>query len=85
MIADQRKMTDDFIPPLAELTPNGACYLNEGDFMQPDFENVFYSENYNRLLSIKDRYDPNQMFYARTAVGSARWVLQPDGRLCKAL
>lgn len=85
MIAYQRSMTDDFIPRLAALTPNGACYLNEGDFLQPDFENVFYGENYDRLLSIKDRYDPNHMFYATTAVGSAYWAPQADGRLCKAL
>ena len=80
----QRKMTDDFIPQLVALTPNGACYLNEGDFLQPDFENVFYGENYNRLVSIKDRHDPNHMFWATTAVGSPYWVAQADGRLCKA-
>jgi Berberine and berberine like len=83
MIALQRKMTDDFIPRLAELTPNGACYLNEADFMQPDFKEVFYGKNYDRLLTIKDHYDPNHMFYAKTAVGSDYWVAQADGRLCR--
>ena len=85
MIANQRRMTNDFIPRLAALTPNGACYLNESDFLQPDFKNVFYGKNYDRLLSIKDKYDPNHMFYATTAIGSDYWVQQADGRLCKAV
>lgn len=36
MIANQYKMTDLFIPQLEKLTPAGGCYLNEGDFRQPD-------------------------------------------------
>ena len=85
MIANQKLMTNVLIPKLAELTPNGSCYLNEGDFNQPDWQNVFYGTNYQGLLSIKNKYDPNHMFYAVTAVGSEYWVPQPnDGRLCKA-
>lgn len=77
-------MTDDFIPRLAALTPNGARYLNEAEFMQPDLKDVFYGENYNRLVSTQDQYDQNHMFYATTAVGSDYWVVQADGRLCRA-
>ncbi|KAK3674091.1 hypothetical protein LTR78_005938 [Recurvomyces mirabilis] len=85
MLANQKLMTNVLIPKLAELTPNGSCYLNEGDFNQPDFQDVFYGANYQRLLSIKNKYDPNHMFYAVTAVGSEYWVPQPNaGRLCKA-
>ncbi|KAF2724761.1 FAD/FMN-containing isoamyl alcohol oxidase MreA [Polychaeton citri CBS 116435] len=84
MEANQVTMTDVFIPKLAELTPNGSCYLNEGDFRQPDFKSVFYGENYERLNCIKDRYDPDHIFYATTAVGSDYWAETADGRLCKA-
>ncbi len=84
MLANQQKMTHDFIPRLAALTPNGACYLNEGDFLQPDWKDVFYGPNYDRLLSIKNKYDPFHMFYAITAVGSDYWAPQSDGRLCRA-
>lgn len=84
MIANANKMTDLLIPKLAALTPNGSCYLNEGDFQQPDFQSVFYGSNYNRLLEIKNKYDPNHIFYAKTAVGSDYWEAHPaDGRLCK--
>jgi hypothetical protein len=85
MIANQRLMTDVLIPKLAALTPNGSCYLNEGDFLQPDWQQVFYGSNYDKLLAIKNKYDPNHMFYAVTAVGSEYWEPQPnDGRLCRA-
>ena len=85
MLANQNLMTDVLIPKLAALTPNGSCYLNEGDFQQPDFQSVFYGTNYDRLLAIKNQYDPDHLFYATTAVGSEYWEPQPDdGRLCRA-
>jgi hypothetical protein len=61
-----------------------GAYLNEGDWNQPDCQNVFYGENYPRLLAIKDKYDPGHNFYGRTAVGSDRWGEDRDGRLCCA-
>ncbi|KAL4922038.1 hypothetical protein BDW62DRAFT_207823 [Aspergillus aurantiobrunneus] len=36
------------------------------------------------LLKIKQKYDPKQIFYGRTAVGSERWVEHGNGRLCYA-
>lgn len=82
MVANQDLMTDVLVPALAALTPNGSCYLNEGDFRQPDFQSVFYGDNYQKLNAIKDKYDPHHLFYAVTAVGSEYWVPQADGRLC---
>lgn len=57
--------------------------MNEADAFEPDFKKEFFGPNYVRLLSIKDRYDPDQLFYAVTAVGSDRWENRADGRLCK--
>ena len=84
MVANQELMTDVLIPKLAALTPNGSCYLNEGDFNQPDWKDVFYGVNYNALEAIKNKYDPHHQFYAVTAVGSDYYAVQGDGRLCKA-
>lgn len=84
MLANQDLMTDVLMPKLAELTPNGAAYLNEADFRQPDWKEVFYGPNYDKLEAIKNKYDPNHLFYAITAVGSDYWEVAEDGRLCKA-
>jgi hypothetical protein len=84
MIANQDLMTDVLIPKLAELTPSGGAYLNEADFRDNDWKENYYGVNYARLEEIKNKYDPNHLFYAVTAVGSDYWEPQEDGRLCRA-
>jgi hypothetical protein len=87
--AVQRKITDNWMGRLRVYGPGG--YLNEGDVMEPDFADAFYGTNYDRLLQIKRKVDPYDLFWAPTAVGSERWKIagQPDwltlqtGKLCK--
>ncbi|KAK4121492.1 FAD-binding domain-containing protein [Parathielavia appendiculata] len=87
--AVQRKITDDWMGRLRPYGPGG--YMNEGDVMEPDFAEAFFGTNYDRLLQIKRRVDPYDVFWAPTAVGSERWKVagQPDwltlqtGKLCK--
>ena len=83
MLALQKKMTNQYIPQLTAVSPDSGCYLNEADFMQPNWQKTFYGVNYERLRTIKAKYDPNDIFYAPTAVGSDEWVVAADGRLCK--
>ena len=61
-----------------------ADHSSQCDFLQPDWKDALYGANYDRLLSIKNKHDPNHLFYATTAVGSDYWQVQADGRLCKA-
>ncbi|KAI2467567.1 FAD-binding domain-containing protein [Annulohypoxylon bovei var. microspora] len=75
--AAQDAITHKFLPELEAITPNGAVYLNEADFQQPDFKVTFYGGNYGKLLAIKNKYDPDDIFYAKTAVGSDRWEQRP--------
>lgn len=82
-LVGQQIVTNDFVPALEAITPNGAAYLNEADFNQPNWQKTFYGSNYPRLLSIKQRYDPDGIFWAKTAVGSEGWEVADDGRLCK--
>ncbi|PYI10991.1 FAD-binding domain-containing protein [Aspergillus sclerotiicarbonarius CBS 121057] len=84
MIDEQNKMTDDYIPLLEALAPNSGAYMNEGNFQQPNWQKVFYGANYDRLLEVKNKYDPNGLFYALKAVGSDAWTQLDDGRLCRA-
>lgn len=83
-LAAQDQMTEDMLPRLENITPDGAAYLNEADFQLPNFQDTLYGDNYFKLLSIKHKYDPTWLFYARTAVVSEGWMEQSDGRLCKA-
>ncbi|KAK6829556.1 FAD binding domain protein [Apiospora arundinis] len=79
----QETMTKVIMPRVEALTPGGGAYSNEGDFQQPDWQHVFYGKNYEALKGVKDKYDPHGLFYGLTAVGSDRWAVQEDGRLCR--
>ncbi|BDD63893.1 hypothetical protein MPDQ_003948 [Monascus purpureus] len=84
MLVEQQKMTDEYIQRLTDLSPDSGAYMNEGDFRQPNFQKYFYGVNYPKLRQIKAKYDPNDLFYALTAVGSDEWAQLSDGRLCRA-
>lgn len=83
LVALQRQMTG-WVKQLEEITPGSGCYLNEGDFLDPDWKQTFYGANYDRLRAIKAKYDPDEVFYGNTAVGGDEWVIGQGGRLCKA-
>ncbi|RAL17380.1 FAD-dependent oxidoreductase [Aspergillus homomorphus CBS 101889] len=84
MIEEQRKMTDEYLPLLEDLSPQSGAYMNEGNFRQPSWKKAFYGVNYDRLLQVKNKYDPYGLFYASAAVGSDVWTEHQDGRLCRA-
>ncbi|KAI8623981.1 hypothetical protein F5Y19DRAFT_456409 [Xylariaceae sp. FL1651] len=83
-VAAQSLINDVLTPPLDKLTPGKAAYMNEANFKQADWQKSFYGDNYAKLLSIKKKYDPGNVFWATTAVGSEALQVQADGRLCKA-
>ncbi|KAK2601094.1 hypothetical protein N8I77_010566 [Diaporthe amygdali] len=77
-------ITDVLQPIIEEATPGMGTYINEGDFRQPSWQKVFYGANYDRLLSVKRKWDPEGLFYCGVAVGSEDWVITENGRLCRA-
>ncbi|TFK40207.1 isoamyl alcohol oxidase [Crucibulum laeve] len=84
MLVLSRKLTQVYGKAMHRLTPGSGTYLNEADPFEPDWQRSFYGKNYNRLLAIKDKWDPDQLLYGRTAVGGDRWISQSDGRLCQS-
>lgn len=59
--------------------------------MEPNWQDDFYGSNYPKLLKIKAKYDPHDVFYAFTGVGSEAWEVRDgeqglqtqNGRLCR--
>ncbi|KAK2046618.1 FAD binding domain-containing protein [Colletotrichum somersetense] len=84
MLADQKTMTEDIIPPIEAATPGGGNYVNEVDFNIPDWKEKFFGGNYDKLLTIKKQWDPQGVFYALKTVGSDAWNVAADGRMCRA-
>lgn len=53
-----------------DLTPGSGGYLNEANRLERNFQWSFFGSNYPRLLEVKKKYDPFNLFYAKTGVGS---------------
>ncbi|GAQ11669.1 hypothetical protein ALT_8990 [Aspergillus lentulus] len=79
MVADQYKMTNEYVPQLEAVTPGSGCYQNEANFRQPNWKDTFFGVNYSPLLKIKQKWDPNYFFYALKAVGSDYWTVDDSG------
>ncbi|KAF2855742.1 FAD-binding domain-containing protein [Plenodomus tracheiphilus IPT5] len=65
--------------PLREITPGGGAYGNEADIAEPDWQQSFWGENYPRLQKIKQKYDPNMLFYVHHGVGTEGWAIDDKG------
>lgn len=83
-LAAQDLITDVLQPIIERATPGMGAYINEADFRQPDWKEAFYGENYDRLLAVKQKWDPKGVFFCPLAVGSDAWTVANDGRMCKA-
>lgn len=51
-------------------TPGGGSYSNEGNYFQKGWQEEFWGSNYDRLLRVKKKYDPTNMFTVHKGVGS---------------
>ncbi|EFQ87601.1 hypothetical protein CFE70_003005 [Pyrenophora teres f. teres 0-1] len=69
MRAQIQKTVSATIEPFKALTPGGGCYLNEGDWTEENWRETFFGKQYDRLLAIKQRYDPTGLFNCWKCVG----------------
>jgi FAD/FMN-containing dehydrogenase len=81
MDEQERLLTEEVMPPLQEL--GSGAYMSEADFKNPKWKEEFYGENWDELSKIKEKWDPQGLFYATTAVGSEKWEADAEGRLCR--
>ena len=77
------KIAKEIVPLLSSITPSSGTYMNEANFQQATWKADFYGENYSRLRAIKFEYDPTNLLYALTAVGSDEWSVSNSGRMCR--
>ncbi|EME88156.1 uncharacterized protein MYCFIDRAFT_26948 [Pseudocercospora fijiensis CIRAD86] len=69
---------------LQVLAPKTGGYMNENNRLDPDWKRDFYGAHYESLLGIKRLYDPADVFFCPTCVGSDRWeVMTESGQLCR--
>ncbi|KAK1833982.1 FAD binding domain-containing protein [Podospora conica] len=87
-----RNLTEVWNPRWKALTKGSGTYMSESDYIEPEWQESFHGDKYPRLLEIKERWDPEGVFYATNAVGSERWELSEkimghlpsqNSRLCR--
>jgi FAD/FMN-containing dehydrogenase len=83
LLRDQQAEVDRWLEEFKALTPGSGGYGNEGSFTDSDWKLDYYGSNYERLLNVKRKYDPDHLFWAITGVGSDEYELEGDGRLCR--
>lgn len=84
-------LTFDIVGRLRALSPEGGAYLNEADVNEQDWQQSFFGDNYPKLLEVKKKLDPRELFYVHHGVGSEKWEVRDgdaglqtqNGRLCR--
>lgn len=73
--AVKKNLTNVEVPILrsVEGTDKMGAYLNEANAYESEFQSSFWGENYQRLLEIKKKWDPESLFVVRRGVGSEEW------------
>lgn len=73
-----------------DISPGAGGYLAEADRLEPNFGQAFWGDKYPRLLELKKKLDPWELFYAATTVGSEGWRVESvdglpneNGKLCR--
>ena len=75
-------ITNVKVPALKSLAPNTGSYMNEGDRFDPKYLTDFYGSNLEKLMNIKRKYDPGDVFFCPTCIGSQYWRENDVGTLC---
>lgn len=75
-------LTDVYVEGLRRMAPDSGAYVNEAYPDEPDFQHAFWGDNYERLLAIKKKVDPEDVLWCHPCVGNEGWELV-DGVLCK--
>jgi len=73
-----RNLTYEWNPRWKALTPGSGTYMSESDYIEPNWQESFHGSKYPRLLQIKQKWDPEGVFYATNAVGSEAWELRGE-------
>jgi len=58
---------------LLTVQPNAGSYLSESDYFLANWQSAFWDSNYQRLAQVKQKYDPQGLFFIRHGVGSEHW------------
>jgi hypothetical protein len=62
---------------LRSIVPEVGTYVAESSFFERSWQTSFWGTNYAKLRQVKQRYDPDGLFFVHHGIGSEAW--SPDG------
>ena len=75
---------------LRQLAPDTGAYMSESDPTEPNWQQTFWGDHYPRLLSLKQLWDPEGVFWCIPCVGHELWTVsdgdgigQDGGVICR--
>lgn len=71
-------LRDVRVQALRQLSPDTGAYMSESDPTEPNWQRTKFGENYERLLRIKQEWDPSGVFWCKQCVGSELWDAKGD-------
>lgn len=67
-----------------EWAPTAGAYINEANPYSSSWKHDFYGENYDRLVELKEKYDPTSTLFTLSGLGSDEWDYNlTTGKLCR--
>ena len=66
-------LRDVRVQAFRDLEPNSGAYMGESDPIEPNWQRTKFGDNYERLLRIKQEWDPSGVFWCKQCVGSELW------------
>lgn len=83
VISSHQELVNKWQDQVKALSPEAGAYISEATYDNPDWKKDYFGSNYDDLLAVKNKYDPEHVLWQNTAVGNDQiWMLSPEGRLC---
>ena len=64
---------DQCMTQLRALVPEPGSYVSESNYFEKGWQQSYWGSNYPRLAEIKNKYDPDGLFFVHNGVGSDQW------------
>jgi FAD/FMN-containing dehydrogenase len=63
----------DAMSELMKAAPGAGSYVSESDYFHARWQDAYWGANYAQLARVKQKYDPDGLFFVHHGVGSEQW------------